>query len=166
MKKGLYIFLLLALAFSAIAAEPDSFEQARTQDRIDQIPAETLELCKAEVDRGMVYIEKKVDARIEGLPVLIGGATMFGMILGVTLGTLISIVLFKNYRLRKLRLLSQVNKELKQTGDQIRKDLTDMRNQIAGLNAQLERNHKLEIKESGGRLFVIGKSLKKMLGRS
>lgn len=114
MKKIVYLLLLTVLLVSPVlGAETDKFILADTIDRIDRIPRETVKLCKVEVDQGVQVLGERIETAMQGFPVLIGVSSASGMIIGVFIGNFVSLFLQRHMRLRNLKLLSEIKKEIK-----------------------------------------------------
>ena len=105
------VVILLLLSTSVLGV--DEFLEAESVDRIADLPGEFMAICKAETTAGLDYIETKIDARLESLPILIGLSAGIGVLAGLIMGTLFNMVMLK--RLEMMR-----NKQIKKLTDSLR----------------------------------------------
>jgi len=104
----LIIFVLIAMLVLPIVHGLDQFEEYTLSEKINAMPDRIIDECRAEMDAGMVYIEDKVDARIEGIPFMVYVSSAVGTLIGVLLGIITFLVLTRRRYRRQIELMKEL----------------------------------------------------------
>lgn len=130
------LVLLLCILIVPVVFGADEFEQVSLIDKMNRLPDDVVNRCKAEIDVGMDVIEAKVDARLEGLPVLISGLVATAVIVGSILGNGLALFIFRSSYVRRLKSVSALRKDLMLVRTDMSKVKTD-------LDKHFEQLHKI-----------------------